>query len=315
VATHPQEVWIVFGLVVAGLLILDLGVLNRRAHVLSHRESLTWSAGLIGLALLFGAYLGWRSGWHTGLEFYTGYLIELSLSVDNLFVFLLIFQYFGVPEKQQPRVLKWGIFGAMVMRGIMILAGSLLLQRFSWIVYLFGGILVVTGIRMFGGGETRIEPEKNPLVRLARRFFPVCNDYREEHFLVRDRHHKWMATPLLLVLLVVEWSDLVFAIDSIPAVFAVTRDPFVVYSSNLFAILGLRALYFVLAGAMEKFHFLKPAVAVILVFVGIKMVGSAWFHLPTLASLGVIVLTLAAGIVLSLLRPKPVPKEASATGP
>jgi tellurite resistance protein TerC len=315
VTQHATEVWIVFGLVVAGLLILDLGVLNRRAHVLSSKESLSWSAGIVSLALLFGAYLGWRSGWHSGLEFYTGYLIELSLSVDNLFVFLLIFQYFGVPEKQQPRVLKWGIFGAMVMRGIMILAGSLLLQRFAWIVYIFGGILVVTGIRMFWGGDTRIEPEKNPLVRLARKIFPVCDDYREEHFLVRDHNLKWMATPLLLVLLVVEWSDLVFAIDSIPAVFAVTRDPFIVYSSNLFAILGLRALYFVLAGAMDRFHFLKPAVMVILIFVGIKMVGSAWFHLPTLASLAVIVLTLAAGVILSLLRPKAAPKIATPAGP
>lgn len=301
---HQTEVWIAFGLVVAGLLVLDLGILNRRAHVLSSKEALSWSAGIVTLALLFGAYLGWRSGWHSGLEFYTGYLIELSLSVDNLFVFLLIFQYFSVPDKQQPRVLKWGIFGAMVMRGIMILAGSLLLQRFNWIVYVFGGILVVTGIRMFTGGDTKVEPEKNPLVRLARRFFPVCDDYREEHFLVKDRKGRWMATPLLLVLLVVEWSDLVFAIDSIPAVFAVTRDPFIVYSSNLFAILGLRALYFVLSGAMEKFHFLKPAVACILVFVGIKMVSAAWFHLPTLASLAVIITLLAGGVALSLLRPK-----------
>ncbi len=314
-APHPPEVWIVFGLVVAGLLILDLGVLNRRSHVLSPRESLSWSAGIVTLALLFGAYLGWRSGWHSGLEFYTGYLIELSLSVDNLFVFLLIFQYFGVPEAQQPRVLKWGIFGAMVMRGVMILAGALLLKRFTWIVYLFGGILVVTGIRMFWGGDTRIEPEKNPLVRLARRVFPVSNEYREQHFLVRGPDRRWMATPLLLVLLVVEWSDLVFAIDSIPAVFAVTRDPFIVYSSNLFAIMGLRALYFVLAGAMERFHFLKPAVAVILIFVGLKMVGSAWFHLPTAASLAVILATLAAGVILSLLRPRPVSKPAGAAQP
>lgn len=302
--SHQPIVWAVFGLVVLSLLVLDLGVLNRRAHVLSQKEALSWSAGIVTLALLFGAFLGWQSSWHSALEFYTGYLIELSLSVDNLFVFLLIFQYFGVPGKQQPRVLKWGIFGAMVMRGVMILAGALLLQRFAWIVYVFGGILVVTGLRMFRGGDTRIEPEKNPLVRLARRVFPVCNEYREQHFLVKDGRGRWMATPLLLVLLVVEWSDLVFAIDSIPAVFAVTRDPFIVYSSNLFAIMGLRALYFVLAGAMEKFHFLKPAVAVILVFVGIKMVGSAWFHLPTIASLGVILLTLTAGIVLSLLRPR-----------
>ena len=309
VTTHSPEVWLTFVVVVGSLMVLDLGILNRKSHVLGQREALTWSASIVALALLFGAFLWWEVGSKTALEYYAGYLIELSLSVDNLFVFLLIFQYFSVPEQQQPRVLKWGIFGAMVMRGIMILAGSLLLQRFAWIVYVFGGILVVTGIRMFTGGDTKVEPEKNPLVRLARRFFPVCDDYREQHFLVKDRKGRWMATPLLLVLLVVEWSDLVFAIDSIPAVFAVTRDPFIVYSSNLFAILGLRALYFVLSGAMEKFHFLKPAVACILVFVGIKMVSAAWFHLPTLVSLAVIVTFLAGGVVLSLLRPR-VPAKA-----
>lgn len=304
VVALQTEVWVVFGLVVAGLLVLDLGVLNRRSHVLAPREALGWSAGIVSLALLFGGYLGWRSGSHTMVEFYTGYLIELSLSVDNLFVFLLIFQYFWVPPKQQPRVLKWGIFGAMVMRGIMILAGALLLQKFEWIVYLFGGILIVTGVRMFGSDDTRIEPDKNPLVRLARRFLPVTDNYEAEHFFVRKESLKWFATPLFLVLLVVEWSDLVFAIDSIPAVFAVTRDPFIVYSSNLFAVMGLRALYFVLAGALDRFHYLKPAVAIILVLVGIKMAIAAWLHIPTLISLGVIIALLSGGILLSLMRPK-----------
>jgi tellurite resistance protein TerC len=304
VPSHNPEVWVVFGLVVLGLLILDLGVLNRRAHVLSAKEAGVWSAGIVVLAAIFGLYLWWRTGSQTSLEFYTGYLIELSLSVDNLFVFLLIFQYFSVPAEQQPRVLKWGIFGAMVMRGIMILAGAALLQQFNWIIYVFGGILVITGARMFWARETHIEPEKNPLVRLARRAFPVTDGYREQHFFVREKGVKWFATPLLLVLLVVEWSDLVFAIDSIPAVFAITRDPFVVYSSNLFAIMGLRALYFVLCGALGRFHYLKPAVALILVFVGVKMVSSAWIHLPTLLSLAVIVTLLAGGVVLSLLRPR-----------
>lgn len=302
--THQTEVWIVFGLVVVGLLVLDLGVLNRKSHVLAPREALTWSAGIVSLALLFGGYLGWRSGTHPMVEFYTGYLIELTLSVDNLFVFLLIFQYFAVPAPLQPRVLKWGIFGAMVMRGVMIAAGAILLQRFEWIVYLFGGILVITGIRMVWADETRIEPEKNPLVRLARRIFPVTKTYCDSHFFYRGRDARWMATPLFLVLLVVEWSDLVFAIDSIPAVFAVTRDPFIVYSSNLFAIMGLRALFFVLAGALDRFRYLKPAVAMILVFVGAKMVLAAWLHFPTLLSLAVIIAILLAGIVLSLLRPK-----------
>jgi tellurite resistance protein TerC len=304
VVAHQTEVWVVFGVVVVGLLALDLGVLNRKSHVLAPREALTWSAGIVSLALLFGAYLGWRSGAHKMVEFYTGYLIELTLSVDNLFVFLLIFQYFAVPAALQPRVLKWGIFGAMLMRGVMIAAGALLLQRFEWIVYLFGGILIVTGIRMVWAADTRIEPDKNPLVRLARRLFPVTPTYCDSHFFYRARGAQLMATPLFLVLLVVEWSDLVFAIDSIPAVFAVTRDPFIVYSSNLFAIMGLRALFFVLAGAMDRFRYLKPAVALILVFVGAKMVAAAWIHLPTLLSLGVIIAILLGGIVLSLLKPK-----------
>ena len=302
--SHNPEVWIVFGLVVLGLLVLDLGVLNRRSHVLAQREALAWSGGIVALSLLFGAYLWWRTGSQTALEFYTGYLIELSLSVDNLFVFLLIFQYFAVPAALQPRVLKWGIFGAMVMRGVMITAGALLLQRFEWIVYVFGAILVFTGLRMVWADDTRIEPEKNPLVRLARRLFPVTPTYCDAHFFHHARAGQWMATPLFLVLLVVEWSDLVFAIDSIPAVFAVTRDPFVVYSSNLFAIMGLRALFFVLAGALDRFHYLKPAVAMILVFVGAKMVAAAWIHVPTLASLAVIVSILLGGVGLSILRPR-----------
>lgn len=294
-----------FVLVVGCLLVLDLGVLNRKSHVLGQREALTWSASIVSLSLLFGAFLWWQVGSKTALEYYTGYLIELSLSIDNLFVFLLIFQYFAVPAALQPRVLKWGIFGAIIMRGIMIAMGALLLKQFSWIVYVFGGILILTGIRMFKDSGDRVEPEKNPLVRLARRIFPVTPAYEGQHFFVKNASGAWLATPLLLVLLVVEWSDLVFAIDSIPAVFAITRDPFVVYSSNLFAILGLRALFFVLAGAMNKFHYLKPGVALILLFVGIKMVASAWFHPPTLISLAVIITILAGSVVLSLARPRP----------
>ncbi|HWA16534.1 MAG TPA: TerC family protein [Gemmatimonadales bacterium] len=302
---HDPEVISVFGLSVAGLLILDLGVLNRRAHVLTQKESLYWSGGIVALALLFGGFLWWQVGHKTALEYYAGYLIELSLSVDNLFVFLLIFQYFCVPGALQPRVLKWGIFGAMIMRAVMILAGAALLERFTWIVYVFGAILILTGVKMFKNDETKVEPEKNPLVKLARKVMPVTPAFDGQHFFVKSRAG-WMATPLLLVLLVVEWSDLVFAIDSIPAVFAVTRDPVVVYASNIFAILGLRALYFVLAGAMDKFAYLKPGVAIILVFVGVKMVGAYWFHVSTAASLAVIVGVLAAAVGLSLWKAKEV---------
>jgi tellurite resistance protein TerC len=299
VGSHEPAVWIGFTILVLGLLVLDLGVLNRRSHVLSMREALTWSAGLVSLALLFGGFLWWREGATKGLEYYTGYLIELSLSVDNLFVFILIFQYFAVPAELQPRVLKWGIIGAIVMRGVMIMLGALLLERFTWIIYVFGGILIYTGLRMFRGGDERIEPEKNPVVRLARRFIPVTPAYEGQRFFVRS-HAGLYATPLFLVVLFVEWSDLVFAIDSIPAIFAVTRDPFIVYSSNVFAILGLRALYFVLAGAMDKFRHLKLGVAAILVFVGVKMVLSGWFHLPTGISLAVILLFLGTAIWASL---------------
>jgi tellurite resistance protein TerC len=305
---HDPEVITVFGVAVAGLLILDLGVLNRRAHVLTHKESLYWSGGIVTLALLFGGFLWWQVGHKTALEYYAGYLIELSLSVDNLFVFLLIFQYFCVPGALQPRVLKWGIFGAMIMRAIMILAGAALLDRFTWIVYIFGAILIFTGARMFKNDETKVEPEKNPLVKLARKVMPVTPAFDGQHFFVKSRAG-WMATPLFLVLLVVEWSDLVFAIDSIPAVFAVTRDPVVVYASNVFAILGLRALYFVLAGAMDKFVYLKPGVALILVFVGIKMVGAYWFHVSTAISLAVIVGVLTTAVVLSLRKAKEVEAE------
>jgi TerC family integral membrane protein len=302
VPQHEPLVWIVFFGLVGGLLILDLGVLNRRSHVLSPREAAAWSAGIVAVSLLFGVFLAGRAGSQTALEYYAGYLIELSLSVDNLFVFLLVFQYFAVPAALQPRVLKWGIFGAMVMRAAMVVAGTLLLQRFSWIVYVFGAILILTGLRMFRGGDDRVEPERNPLVRLARRFFPITPAYEGQHFFVRSAA-RWLATPLLLVVLVVEWSDVVFAIDSIPAVFAVTRDPFIVYSSNLFAILGLRALYFVLAGVMDRFRYLKPGVALILVFVGTKMVASAWIHPPVTVSLAVILAILATAVLASLVRP------------
>ena len=299
---HGAAVWLGFTGLVAALLILDLGVLNRRSHVLSFKEALSWSLGLITIAHLFGVFILWREGTGPALEYYTGYLIELSLSVDNLFVFILIFSYFGVPAEAQPKILKWGILGAIIMRLIMIALGALLLDRFEWIIYVFGAILIVTGLRMMRQKEDVVELERNPVVRLARRLLPFTNYYDGTKFFTRRMDGAVLATPMLLVLIIVEWSDLVFAIDSIPAIFAITRDPFLVYSSNVFAILGLRALFFVLAGMMDKFVYLKPGVGIILVFVGLKMTLSHWVHLPTLLSLGVIVVTLAAAVLLSLRR-------------
>jgi tellurite resistance protein TerC len=302
VGHHDLSVWLGFTGLVVALLVLDLGVLNRRSHVLTFKEAVSWSGGLITVAHLFGLFVLWREGTQSALEYYTGYLIELSLSVDNLFVFLLIFSYFCVRADAQPKVLKWGILGAIVMRMIMIGLGALLLQRFNWIIYVFGGVLIVTGIRMFTQREAPVDLERNPVVRLARRFLPFSDSYDGTKFFTRTVRGKLLGTPLLLVLLVVEWSDLVFAIDSIPAIFAITRDPFLVYSSNIFAILGLRALFFVLASMLDRFVYLKPGVAFILVFVGLKMTLSAWLHIPTALSLAVIVTTLAASVILSLRR-------------
>ncbi len=299
---HSLFVWIGFTIMVVGLLVVDLFVLNRRAHVLSVREAATWSAGLVGLAMLFGGFLWWREGSQHALEYFTGYLIELSLSVDNLFVFILIFQYFGVPAMAQPKVLKWGILGAIVMRAIMIGLGALLLARFHWIIYVFGAILVITGIRMLRVDSAEIEPERNPLVRLARRLLPITAGYERDHFTCHAVTDRRVFTPLVLVVLVVEWSDLVFAIDSIPAIFAVTKDPFIVYSSNVFAILGLRALFFVLAGALDRFQYLKVGVALILVLIGFKMALSGFFAVPTPVALGAIVLLLGLSIAASLIK-------------
>lgn len=309
---HPPGVWLAFTGLVAALLVLDLAVLNRRSHVLGMKEALGWSGTLVALALLFGLFLIWREGPAHGLEFYTGYLIELSLSVDNLFVFILVFQYFGVPASLQPRVLKWGILGAIVMRLLMIMLGAALLIRFHWIIYVFGGILIITGIRMARtSADDTIDPANNPVARLARTLLPFTDRYDGQKFMTRAGG-ALVATPLLLVLLVMEWTDLVFAIDSIPAIFAVTRDPFIVYSSNIFAILGLRALFFVLAGMLDRFVYLKAGVAFILVFVGVKMVVSGWLHIPILLSLAVILLTLATAVIASIRATARAAKRAAA---
>ena len=293
--------WIVFASVSALLIAADIFILNRRAHVLSIWEATRWSALVIATALSFGGFVWWAEGPTTALEYYAGYLVELALSVDNLFVFILIFQYFAVPADARPKVLNWGIFGAAVMRAIMVVAGTVILGRFEWLFVVMGVILVLTAVKMFQSSEQTIEPEKNPLVRLIRRLVPMSGAYEGTSFFVKSKAG-WVATPLLLVVIVIEWTDLVFAIDSIPAVFAITRDPFIVYTSNMFAILGLRALFFVLADALDKFAYLKPGVGLILGFVGLKMIAGHWYHLPIGISLAVIVAILAGSIVLSITR-------------
>lgn len=294
-------VWIAFVAVVVVLLAVDLLVVNRKSQVLTVKGAAQWSAVLVATALLFGGLIAFVGGPTPALEYYAGYLIELSLSVDNLFVFILIFQYFAVPAIAQPKVLKFGVFDAMVMRGIMIGLGTMVITRFSWVVYVLGAVLAYTGFRMFRSEEIRIEPEKNPLVKLARRILPMSGAYEGSRFFVKS-HRGWMVTPLVLVILVVEWTDIMFAIDSIPAIFSVTKDPFIIYSSNIFAIIGLRAMFFVLADAMNRFVYLKPGVATILMFVGLKMVAGIWLHIPILVSLLVIVATLASAIGLSVRR-------------
>ena len=303
--------WVGFNIVVLFLLALDLGVFHRKAHAVSMKEALTWSIIWITLSLLFNLviYLFWdqmvpNSSYTNGeaaLAFLTGYLIEKSLSVDNIFVFILIFSYFAVPDKYQHRVLFWGILGALIMRGTLILVGSVLLDTFHWIIYVFGAFLVFTGIRMARHQDEELNPEENPVVKFFKRFMPVTENYEDDKFFVR-RAGRLFATPLFLVLLVVESTDLVFAVDSIPAIFAVTRDPFIVYTSNVCAILGLRALYFLLANVMHQFEYLKLGLAVVLTFVGVKMLLIDIYKIPVAVSLAVIASVLTVSIVASLIK-------------
>ena len=294
-------VWVGFVAFVLAMLALDLGVFNRKSHAISMKEAGIWTAVWISLALVFNGVLYFWQGQTPALEFLTGYLIEKALSVDNLFVFALIFTMFAVPGKYQHRVLFWGVLGALVMRGIFIAAGAALLERFHWLIYVMGAFLIFTGIKLALQKETEIHPDRNPLVRLVSKVFPVTKTYHGESFFVRI-NGALAATPLLIVLLIVESTDVVFAVDSIPAIFAVTRDPFIVYTSNVFAILGLRSLYFLLAGALDKFHYLKPALAVILSFVGLKMLASTFIKIPVGVSLGVIATLLIVAVVASLVR-------------
>jgi len=291
--------WLGFAVIMTIMFTLDMGVFSRKSHEIGFREALTWTLVWVSLALAFNAGIYYFMGSDKALEFFTGYLIEESLSVDNLFVFIMIFSYFHVTKAHQPKILKWGILGALAMRAVFILVGIGLIERFHWMVYIFGGLLVFTGIKMaFGKGE-EIEPEKNMLVRLVRRFVPLTARVRGDRFFVREKG-VITATPLFLTLLVVESSDVIFAVDSIPAVLAVTRDPFIVYTSNVFAIMGLRSLYYLLANVMEMFVYLKLGISFILAFVGAKMLLADIYPIPIYFSLGVIVGVLAISIITSI---------------
>jgi len=296
--------WVLFALLVAGLLAIDLGVAHRRAHSIKIREALIWTAVWIALALLFNVGIYFWRGPEQALSFFTAYVIEKSLSVDNLFVFVLIFSYFGVAPQYQHKVLFYGILGALVMRAIFIGVGVTLIHLFHWVIYVFGVFLVVTGIRMGLQKEREVHPQKNPVVRLFRRFMPVTQDYVVGKFIVR-RDARTFATPLMIVVLVIESTDIVFAVDSIPAVLAVSTDPFIVYTSNIFAILGLRSLYFALAGAMRLFHKLHVGLAFILAFIGVKMVLSDVVEIPIAVALGIVAGILIVSVVASLLIPAP----------
>jgi len=296
--------WTGFLVGVGLVLAFDLGVINRRARVIGARRAALWTVFFVSLAALFAGGLFWHFGNRVGLEFVTGYLIEYALSVDNLFVFLVIFSFFGVPQHLQHRALFWGILGAVVLRGAFILAGTALVTRFEWVLYLFGAFLVWTGIKLLAAGEEVIAIESNPAVRLAQRFLRVTSQYHGERFFVRLDGRRF-ATPLFLVLVVLDLVDVVFAVDSIPAIFGITRDPFLVFSSNLMAILGLRALYFLLADFMDRFHYLKYGLGLVLAFIGLKMLVEPWLHVPVAVSLGVIATLLAASVVASLVRPRP----------
>jgi tellurite resistance protein TerC len=299
--------WILFNLFVVAMLALDLGVLNRRSHRLGFREALAWSGVWIALAAAFAVLVLFWHGRAQALQFVTGYVIELSLSVDNLFVFLVIFRYFKVPDQYQHKVLFWGILGALVMRGVFILAGVGLIRRFGWVTYAFGALLVYSGLKLLRQGETEIRPEKNPVLRLFRRAFPVTKEYVGGQFFTRT--NGLYATPLFVVLLVVETSDILFAVDSIPAVLAITLNAFIVYTSNVFAILGLRSLYFALAGMMDLFHYLHYGLSVVLISVGIKMLGSHYVSIPTEWVLVFVLLVLGASILASMLYPRKKPAE------
>jgi tellurite resistance protein TerC len=301
--------WVGFNVVVLAILALDLGVLHRKSEKVSLKEAAIWSGVWVALSLCFALAVYLNMGPESGLEFLTGYLIEYALSIDNIFVFVLIFSYFSVPEKYQHRVLFWGIIGALVLRGVMIVAGSALVTRFAWTLYIFGAFLVFTGLKMaLQKDDAAYNPERDPVLRLARKLVPVTPDYRGDKFFVREPDAKgrlrYAATPLFIVLLIVDTTDIVFATDSIPAIFAVTRDPFIVYTSNICAVLGLRALYFLLASVVDKFVYLKLGLSLVLVFIGAKMLLEHFLHIPIVAALGVVGLVLGSAIFASVKWPR-----------
>ena len=298
----PLTWWVAFNAFVIAMLALDLGVFHRKAHEVRIKEALGWSAVWIAMALAFNVWVWFQLGPQKGTEFLTGYLIEKSLSVDNVFVFAVLFTYFGIPAQYQHRVLFWGIFGALVMRAAMIFAGAALIGNFAWIIYVFAALLLFTGIKMIFGDHGSVDPEKNIALRALRRVMPVSKEFHGQRFFVR-KDGVLTATPLFAVLICIEMTDLVFAVDSIPAIFAITQDTFIVYTSNVFAILGLRALYFALAGLLPYFHFLKYGLGVILVFVGIKMslAHSAW-KIDTMVSLATVAFILAISVIASVVH-------------
>ncbi|MFO7589587.1 MAG: TerC family protein [Acidimicrobiia bacterium] len=305
------SIWLWTGVIVfiLGMLAIDLLVFQKETHAVEMREAVAWSVVWITCGLAFAGVIWVIGGSKPAGEYIAGYLIEKSLSVDNIFVFALVLSYFAVPPKLQHRVLFYGVLGALVMRAIFIVVGAALLEQFHWMIYIFGGFLIITGVRMARHGEVEVHPEKNPLLKLLRRAIPLTPDYRGDKFFVREGVRRY-ATPLLAVLIVVETTDVVFAVDSIPAIFAVTDDTFIVFTSNAFAILGLRALYFVLAGAMGRFVYLKMGLATVLVYVGIKMVISEWYKIPIGISLGVIAVILTVAIGASLLKTRKGPDGA-----
>jgi tellurite resistance protein TerC len=294
--------WIGFTAFILAMLALDLGIFHRKAHAVRIREALIWSMVWISLALIFNAVIYFGFGPERALEFLTGYLIEKALSVDNLFVFLVLFSYFAVPAPLQHRVLFWGIVGALIMRAGFIMAGTALIREFSWIIYLFGAFLVFTGFKLLTSREDEIHPERNFVIKYFRRIVRCVPDYRGSKFSVKEAGHRY-ATPLLLVLVAIEATDIVFAVDSIPAIFAITTDPFIVFTSNIFAILGLRALYFLLAGMIGRFRYLKLGLGLVLAFVGAKMLLAGWIHFPIALSLGVVAGLLGLSVAVSLLFP------------
>ncbi len=300
--------WVGFNVFVLGMLALDLGVFHRKSHTVTVREALIWTGVWVTLSLFFNLFIYYYFGEELAVEFFTGYLIEKSLSVDNIFVMIMIFSYFQVPQEYQHKVLFWGILGALVMRIIFILSGIELIHRFHWLIYFFGGFLIFTGIRMITSGDVKIEPEKNPVVKLARKIFSVTPTFEGDKFFTKRNGKTW-ATPLFLVVILIEATDLIFAVDSIPAILAISEDPFIVYTSNVFAILGLRSLYFALSGIEKYFHYLKFGLSAILVFVGLKMCIVDFYKIPVTISLIVIVFLLAIAMIASVLFPKKEPTE------